>query len=108
MDPRVTAIVERCVLYLRQQFLLNIQYGGIYWHGSEDPNGAWVSFDAWEHSQCELKKDLQELGVTDEELHWIAWELGLQNWWSDGESPEFWGKDPRVNTQWEIPWGTLH
>jgi hypothetical protein len=107
MDPTVIRIAARCVRYLRQQFLLDIQYGGIYWHGSEDPNGAWQSFDAWEQCQCELKQDLIELGVSEEELHWIAWELGLAFWWADGESPEFW-QDPRVNTQWEIPQGTLH
>lgn len=107
MDPWVIRIAERCVLYLTQLRLLEIEYGRIYWHGSDDPNGAWVSFEAWAQCEQDLRQDLTQWGVTEEEFYWIAWELGLQNWWGDGESPEFW-QDPRVNTPWEIPWGTLH
>ena len=105
MDQRAICIAERCVQYLQQLRVLEWEYGEIYWHGSDDPNGAWVSFEAWAQCEQDFKQDLIELGVTDEELHWIAWELDLQNWWAD--SKEFW-QDPRVNTLWEIPRGTLH
>lgn len=100
MDSGVILIAERCVLYQKQQFLLDIKYGGISWHGPTDPQGAWVSFEAWEQCQNLLLSDLERLGATPEELHWIAWELGLQDWWGDSE--EFWGKDPRVGTPFEV------
>lgn len=103
MDPRVIRIAERCQLYQKQRLLHTIQYGGVNWAGTGDQ---WQSFDAWEQCQNLLHRDLEKLGITPEEEWWVAWELGLQDWWGDSE--EFWGRDPRVGTEWEIPRGTLH
>jgi hypothetical protein len=94
MITREAAIAARCVRYQKEEFLHDIRYSTVGNDRSSDE-----CFDAWEQCQNLLHRDLEQLGITLEEEWWVAWELGLQDWWGDSE--EFWSVDPRVGTEFE-------
>ena len=95
MDPRAAAIAARCVRYQKEEFLHDIRYSAGY-TGHTEPIVEWMIMASV------LRLNLIELGATPEELHWIAWELGLQEeWYHPLQDHESW-QDPRLGTESEV------
>jgi hypothetical protein len=95
MITREAAIAARCVRYQKEEFLHDIRYSAGY-HGETEPIVEWMI------RASVLRLNLIDLGVTAEELHWIAWELDLQEeWYNSLQESESW-QDPRVGTPFEV------
>ena len=88
-------IVVRCVRYRQEEFLHDIRYS-VGHQADTDPIVEWMI------RVSQLRLDLIQLGVTGEDLHWIAWELDLQEeWYHPQQDSESW-TDPRVGTPFEV------
>ncbi len=93
--PRIPQIAARCVRYLKEEFLHDIRYSAGY-QGETEPIVEWMIMASV------LRQDLIELGATPEELHWIAWELDLQEEWYNPLQESEALEDPRVGTEFEV------
>lgn len=91
---REAAIAERCVQYQKQKFWHDISYSAGY-QGHTEPAVELMIMSGV------LRLDLIELGVTQKELYWIAWELQLQEEWYSLQEIEV-RQDPRLGTQLEV------
>lgn len=95
MVPRVTQIAARCVRHQKEQLLHDIRYSAGYTAHTEPVVESMIMVSV-------LRQDLIQLGVTEEELWWIAWELDLQEeWYNSLQESECW-QDPRVGTPFEV------
>jgi len=95
MITREAAIAARCVRYQKEEFLHDIRYS-VGYQGETEPMVEWMIMTSV------LRLNLIELGATAEELHWIAWELELQEEWYNPLQESEALEDPRVGTASEV------